>query len=237
MSPTFYKKESKAIEKIANNFENSSRRVLANEHIYNLLTDEEKLISELIIYRTGKGIKTFARKKSVQVEMKKTLRQNETIVSPLREPSKKTTSNLEAKTDFQTAGSSSLSVDFNSYRLFIQRARYTPQLRSDSALFNKYELNSKISDREILTLLERQPLTIENLAESVESSIDEVGTVIIKLFEKGDIDRVESGILYKIFPDLFWNTRRQVQISNSDTHLTLTLKGYFRLHPLISIRR
>ena len=84
----------------------------------------------------------------------------------------------------------------------------------------------------ILKALEFHPLTIRDLAYSLNISIDESRLLVKRLWDQGKINTLESNILGNIFPFF----RKKVAVSKLDetrTHFTLTSVGHFQLHPVI----
>lgn len=102
------------------------------------------------------------------------------------------------------------------------------------------ELRSKIvviKEEEILKLIERQPLTLQNIADSFNVPIKDVYPVVRQLFNRGFIDKLNGTILQKIFPFIGYNRRRKTWITDPNTHFTLTLKGFFKLNPIITANK
>lgn len=87
----------------------------------------------------------------------------------------------------------------------------------------------------ILRLIESNPLTVQNLADSLDVSVKDVSPIMRQLFKGGFIDRSDASFLRKIFPFIRSNRHRETDITNPDMHLTLTSKGYFKLNPVITI--
>ncbi len=86
----------------------------------------------------------------------------------------------------------------------------------------------------VLEALEFRPLTIENLAYRLEMPIEQSRGIVQRLWNRGYIDTTTGGIFRKIFP-IFRSKKQANQIVNSKVYLTLTAKGHFRLHPVITL--
>ena len=85
----------------------------------------------------------------------------------------------------------------------------------------------------VLEALEFRPLTIENIAYRLEMPIEQSRGIVQRLWNRGYIDITTRGILRKIFP-IFKSKKQAKQIADSKAYLTLTAKGHFRLHPVIT---
>ncbi len=86
----------------------------------------------------------------------------------------------------------------------------------------------------VLEALEFRPLTIENLAYRLEMPIEQSCGIVQRLWNSGYIDMTTGGILRKIFP-IFKSKKPASQIADSAAYFTLTSKGYFHLHPVITL--
>jgi hypothetical protein len=92
-----------------------------------------------------------------------------------------------------------------------------------------------IESVEILRLIQRQPMTMQNIADSFKVSIEDVYPLVGKLLSRGFIDKLDGNFLRKLFPFIGANRRRVTIMTDPNTHFTLTLKGYFKLNPVITI--
>jgi outer membrane lipoprotein SlyB len=117
-----------------------------------------------------------------------------------------------------------------------------------------------MDDTKILTALERQPLTVENIAYGLGLPVDETREIILRLLHEGYIDTttsVSSGITIgaivgsTIFGGLIagpigaaigavlgnqlssTGSQKKRIPSDSQTYFILTSKGHYRLHPLL----
>jgi hypothetical protein len=86
----------------------------------------------------------------------------------------------------------------------------------------------------VLKALEKRPLTVKGLVYVVGLSLDQAWVIVRLLWKEGYIDRVTSNIFYKIFP-MLKNRQRTCQTIRPDTYLTLTAKGHFFLHPVVTL--
>ncbi|MBW4526826.1 MAG: hypothetical protein KME18_16835 [Phormidium tanganyikae FI6-MK23] len=93
-----------------------------------------------------------------------------------------------------------------------------------------------INTVEILRLIERQPMTLQNLADSFNVSVKDVYPLVRKLFNRGFIDKVGGNFLRKLFPFIAVKQRYVTAIKDPSIHFTLTSKGYFKLNPIITIK-
>ena len=86
----------------------------------------------------------------------------------------------------------------------------------------------------ILEDLEFRPLTVENLAYSLEMNREEIHQIVQRLWQERKIDTTKGSILRKILP--FLRPKNQsCKIEPTTTYLTLTSLGYFYLHPIIEV--
>lgn len=95
-----------------------------------------------------------------------------------------------------------------------------------------------LSDREVdefqvLSTLERRPLTVENLAYLLGKSVDYTRDLVKRLWNRGYIDAATGGIVRRMMLVAQFG-RRTVRLSDSQTYFILTSKGHFRLHPPFS---
>jgi hypothetical protein len=88
----------------------------------------------------------------------------------------------------------------------------------------------------LLRALERQPLTIENLCYALQLSADQVKALVQYLWNAGYIAQTTGSVLDKLFPR--WGRRPfQVAKIDSPSYFTLTAKGHFHLHPIVTAGR
>ncbi|MBE9181678.1 hypothetical protein IQ268_24235 [Oculatella sp. LEGE 06141] len=87
----------------------------------------------------------------------------------------------------------------------------------------------------VLKALERQLLTVEDLAYGVDMPIDDARIVLQSLWNKGYIDVKRNGLLDRI-ASLFKSNTDHQPVTDS-TSFNLTAKGHYRLHPLVTARR
>ncbi|MGK7872585.1 MAG: hypothetical protein AB4426_04525 [Xenococcaceae cyanobacterium] len=84
----------------------------------------------------------------------------------------------------------------------------------------------------VLKALESRPLTIENLAYKLEMPIEQSRRIVQRLWNDGYIDTTTGGILRKILP--IFKSRKFPSKEASVDYFTLTSRGYFHLHPVIT---
>jgi hypothetical protein len=95
----------------------------------------------------------------------------------------------------------------------------------------------------LLRAVERRPLTTENLSYVLQMSSDQVRVLVQYLWNAGYIDPTSVNVFRKIFPNLrrVQNVSReatqQLQMIDSPAYFTLTAKGFFHLHPLVTADR
>jgi hypothetical protein len=95
----------------------------------------------------------------------------------------------------------------------------------------------------LLRAVERRPLTTENLSYVLQMSSDQVRGLVQYLWNAGYIDPTSVNVFRKIFPNLrrVQNVSReatqQLQMIDSPAYFTLTAKGFFHLHPLVTADR
>lgn len=92
---------------------------------------------------------------------------------------------------------------------------------------------SDFEEKDLLTILENQTLSIQEIASIFRLSIDDVSRVVKPLFINGFIDTVGNNIFDYIFPKLGKNRRAKPESLTPDVLLLITSKGYYRLHPFI----
>ena len=86
----------------------------------------------------------------------------------------------------------------------------------------------------ILEALEFRPLTVENLAYSLEMTQEQTYQIVQRLWQERKIDSIQGSTLRKILP--FLRPKNQsCKIEPTTTYLTLTSLGYFYLHPVIKV--
>lgn len=86
----------------------------------------------------------------------------------------------------------------------------------------------------VLESLEFRPLTVENLAYSLEINQEQVYRIVQRLWQERKIDTTRGSTLYKIIPFLR-SPKQPCKIDPANTYLTLTSLGYFHLHPVIKV--
>jgi len=95
----------------------------------------------------------------------------------------------------------------------------------------------------LLRAVERRPLTTENLSYVLQMSSDQMRMFVQYLWNAGYIDPTSVNVFRKIFPNLrrVHNVSReatqQLQVIDSSAYFTLTAKGFFHLHPLVTADR
>lgn len=87
----------------------------------------------------------------------------------------------------------------------------------------------------ILRALEYHPLSVEDLTYTVRMSLEQVKTIVESLWQGHYVD-VASSNLWQRMLSLFQSCSQKPQVSDPTTYFTLTMKGRFRLHPLIKLR-
>jgi hypothetical protein len=88
----------------------------------------------------------------------------------------------------------------------------------------------------ILRALETHSLTLEDLMYRTGLSLPIVQSLVQRLRKQGYIDLLSAPLLHWIFPGLKPTSDRQQPIQQDD-FLSLTVAGYFHLHPLIQVAR
>lgn len=86
----------------------------------------------------------------------------------------------------------------------------------------------------VLKALEKRPLSVKSLVYVVGLTVDQIWPIVQSLWQKGYIDRVTANIIYKIFP-MLKDRELSCQAIDAETYLTLTAKGHFYLHPVLSV--
>ena len=86
----------------------------------------------------------------------------------------------------------------------------------------------------VLEALEFRPLTVENLAYSLEIDQEQVERTVQRLWQERKIDTTRGNTLHKILPFLR-SPKQPCKIDPANTYLTLTSLGYFHLHPVIQV--
>lgn len=94
----------------------------------------------------------------------------------------------------------------------------------------------------LLRALERRPLTVENLCYVLQLSVEQVRALVQYLLNAGYIGSTRSSVLRKFFP-LWGRSRRSLTVAaqqvtfDTPDYFTLTAKGHFYLHPLVTAER
>jgi hypothetical protein len=94
----------------------------------------------------------------------------------------------------------------------------------------------------VLRALERRPLNVENLCYILQLPVSQVKALVQYLWSTGYIDQTTGGLLHKIFPR--WRRVQNAsaielppQTQANPGYFTLTAKGHFHLHPLVTADR
>ncbi len=90
------------------------------------------------------------------------------------------------------------------------------------------------TQKTILRALETHSLTLKDLTYRTGLSLSTLQPVVQTLRQRGDIDLLSAPLLHWIVPGLKPRRDRQPPIGEEE-FLSLTLTGYFRLHPLIRL--
>jgi hypothetical protein len=93
--------------------------------------------------------------------------------------------------------------------------------------------DSKITQEKILKALSSSHFRTKDIAHIINQPLDRTQSILQKLWRSGDIDRLDSSLIYILFPNLRSQPYRQQTIA-PDQFLTITSKGYFHLYPLIT---
>jgi hypothetical protein len=105
---------------------------------------------------------------------------------------------------------------------------------------NRPQIQSKAAvaqdQLKVLKALESHSLTLKDLTYRTGLPLLTLQTIVQTLWSKGYIDRLSAPLLHWIFPILKPKRDRQQPI-REDEFLSLTLTGYFHLHPLIRVER
>ncbi|MGF1498417.1 MAG: hypothetical protein ACFB8W_16575 [Elainellaceae cyanobacterium] len=88
----------------------------------------------------------------------------------------------------------------------------------------------------ILRALEPHPLTILDLAHVLGHPLDQIRPNVHSLWRTHYIDLTTGSLVHRILP-MLPRLRHPQTITDTDSYFTLTMKGHFRLHPLITARR
>lgn len=87
-------------------------------------------------------------------------------------------------------------------------------------------------ERTILATLEYHPSTILDLSFAVGMSVEQVQGIVAALWEGGYVDVTPGQLWHRVFPFLK-RSRPNVARVDLETYFSLTMRGHFRLHPLI----
>jgi hypothetical protein len=87
----------------------------------------------------------------------------------------------------------------------------------------------------ILKAIEKNPLTIRDLLYARGLSSEMTNVLVQSLWQQGYLDRITTSLFHILFPTL--RGQRAKTALAQDDPLTLTAKGYFRLHPLLQPSR
>lgn len=86
----------------------------------------------------------------------------------------------------------------------------------------------------VLQALEKRPLTVKGLSYVTGHSQQQAQQLMQELCQAGYIDRTTSNILHKVFPALGKNLQQTCENFDLNTYFTLTAKGHFLLHPVLT---
>jgi DNA-binding MarR family transcriptional regulator len=115
----------------------------------------------------------------------------------------------------------------------------TPELqrhRQDNFanLFSAYlavaEGRTKLLDYSVLSAIEQNLLTTEDLAYRLKLPIEQMEQIVHRLWQEGKITRIDGSIWHKIFPFV-----KPKKCPHRDSVLTLTAIGHFRIHPVLRL--
>ncbi len=87
----------------------------------------------------------------------------------------------------------------------------------------------------LLKTLEKNQLTVRDLAFTLDQTIEQTQRLVQSLWREGLIDELTASPLFIIFPGLRRTAYRQREVP-ADLPLTLTAKGYFSLYPMLKSR-
>lgn len=123
-------------------------------------------------------------------------------------------------------------------REILRRMKHEPQMpplaRGFTLFLERAIASSDANVLAVLEALEKRPLTVTGLVYVVGLTLEQVWTIVRALWQQGYIDRATSNIVYKVFP-MLKDRHRSCQTIEADTYLTLTAKGHFHLHPVVSL--
>lgn len=132
-----------------------------------------------------------------------------------------------------------ISENFNqAAKAIVQQSKQSPNLSAAVrwyALSLQRALDSRQAKQQsVLQALEKRPLTVKGISHIVGLTSDQTWTIVQSLWQNGYIDRASSNIFYKIFP-MLQDRRQTCQSLDAETYLTLTSRGHFHLHPVLSL--
>jgi hypothetical protein len=87
----------------------------------------------------------------------------------------------------------------------------------------------------VLQTIERRPLTAKGLTYVMGISLDQAVEIVQWLWQAGYIERTSSSVFQKVFPGLRQREAVLPAIDPDDTYFTLTSKGHFLLHPVVTL--
>jgi hypothetical protein len=123
-------------------------------------------------------------------------------------------------------------------REILRRMKHEPQMpplaRGFTLFLERAIASSDANVLAVLEALEKRPLTVTGLVYVVGLTLDQVWTIVRALWQQGYIDRATSNIVYKVFP-MLKDRHQSCRTIQADTYLTLTAKGHFHLHPVVSL--
>ncbi len=104
-----------------------------------------------------------------------------------------------------------------------------------SSLMSGYDATKRLHRKVVMSLLDEQPLTINDLTNSLDLPVDEVMDIIDQLMQRRHVTLVSHPIWEKIFSfGKNFSPQHDSDMADFRKHLdmpiTLTLKGYWSLH-------
>jgi hypothetical protein len=120
-------------------------------------------------------------------------------------------------------------------REVLKRVRPLPPVGRVFVLFLEKAIASNTAKTiAVLEALEKRPLTVTGLVYIVGLTLDQAWTIVQELWRQGYIERATSSIVSKVFPRLK-DRQHSGQTLDAETYLTLTARGHFHLHPVVSL--
>lgn len=87
----------------------------------------------------------------------------------------------------------------------------------------------------LLKSMDKQLRTPKELAHEMGLQLDHVQDILQSLWKQGYVEPASGNMLYKVFPTL--RKRHSTETFDAHTYVTLTSKGHFFLHPVISFNQ